>query len=370
LKILHFDTDDIENPLGGGQPVRTFEIERRLAERHDITVFTSVYPGCKRREVRGRLLYRRIGFRVAPFGLSPHLTFLSAIGPVIRSTPHDLVVEEFTPPVGFCMVPWWTRRPVVLIVQWFFFEQWERRYHLPFSKWMHRIAHRAGHYRHVIVQTKAMQRIFQTLLPQADCRVIPCGVNDDAFSDNNPGEGDFVVYLGRLDMVQKGLDILLAAWKNVCGPKNIPLVIAGEGPNRRVLEQRVARAGLGKCVRFVGRVGNSRKRDLLGKARLMVLPSRDETFGMVALESMAAGKPVVAFDIDHLNELVRPPWGVLAPPFDADRLGRAIADLWESPRACREAGEAARQEADRYRWDRLAREQEQFYAEIVEGRSP
>jgi glycosyltransferase involved in cell wall biosynthesis len=85
---------------------------------------------------------------------------------------------------------------------------------------------------------------------------------------------------------------------------------------------------------------------------------------------MAAGKPVVAFDIDHLNELVRPPWGVLVPPLDADRLGRAVADLWESPRACREAGEAARREAERYRWDRLAWEQEQFYTEIVEGRSP
>jgi len=367
LRILHADTDDLDNPLRGGQPVRTFAVNSRLAARHDITVFTSVYKNCRRRMERNGVFYRRLGFRLPPFGLSPHLTFLTALGPMIARTSHDLVVEEFTPPVGFSGLPWWTKAPVVLCVQWYFFEQWEARYHLPFGRWMKRLA-KTGRYRYVIVQSKAMQREFQSLLPDATVRHIAPGIDDSAFVERQ-GAGDYVLFLGRLDVEHKGLDLLITAWRTICGPAKIPLVIAGEGPARAELEIRIAREKLGGLVRFVGRVEGTAKREALQRCRIFVMPSRYETFGIAALEAMAASKPVVCFDIDHLNELAVPPWAEIVAKFDSEAFGHAISRLWSNPDRCQEMGIQACLRACDLRWDAIARQQENFYREITSSAS-
>jgi phosphatidylinositol alpha-mannosyltransferase len=363
LRILHADTDDLENPLRGGQPVRTFAVNSRIAPRHDITVFTSVYKGCRRRLERSGVFYRRLGFRLPPFGLSPHLSFLAALGPVIARTPHDLVVEEFTPPIGFCGLPWWTKAPVVLNVQWYFFEQWEKRYHLPFGRWMKRVA-RTGRYRYVIVQSNAMGRELQSLLPGATIRRIASGIDDSAFIGSQSA-GEYALFLGRLDIEHKGLDLLINAWQKICGPAKIPLVIAGEGPARVELEARISRENLGGLIRLIGRVEGTAKQDVLKHCRLFVMPSRYETFGIAALEAMAAGKPVVCFDIDHLNELAAPPWAENIAKFDSEALGHAVARLWLNPDRCQAMGEQARRRANDYRWDEIARQQEDFYLEIA-----
>jgi glycosyltransferase involved in cell wall biosynthesis len=363
LRILHADTDDLENPLRGGQPVRTFAVNARIAARHDITVFTSVYKNCRRRMERSGVYYRRLGFRLPPFGLSPHLSFLTALGPTIARTPHDLVIEEFTPPVGFCGLPWWTKAPVVLGVQWYFFDHWEKRYHLPFSRWMKRLA-RTGRYRYVIVQSNAMGREIQSLLPRATVRRIPSGIDDSAFIESQ-GAGEYVLFLGRLDMEHKGLDLLIEAWRKACGPAKIPLVIAGEGPARAELEAMIAREKLGGLIRFIGRVEGAAKQDALKRCRLFVMPSRYETFGIASLEAMAASKPVVCFDIDHLNELAAPPWAENIAKFDSEALGVAVTRLWLNPERCQAMGEQARQRAWDYRWDAIARQQEDFYLEII-----
>jgi glycosyltransferase involved in cell wall biosynthesis len=363
LRILHADTDDLENPLRGGQPVRTFAVNARIAARHDITVFTSIYKHCRRRMERNGVLYRRLGFRLPPFGLAPHLSFLTALGPTIARTPHDLVVEEFTPPVGFCGVPWWTKAPVVLNVQWYFFDQWEKRYHLPFSRWMRRLA-RTGRYRHVIVQSDAMGREMRSLLPGAIIRRIPSGIDDSAFAGSQ-GVGDYVLFLGRLDMEHKGLDLLIEAWRKVCGPAKIPLVIVGEGPARTEIEVMIAREQLGGLVRLIGRVEGPAKQEALRRCRLFVMPSRYETFGIAGIEAMAASKPVVCFDIDSLNELAAPPWAENIAKFDCEALGQAVARLWQNPERCQVMGEQARRRAWDYRWDAIARQQEDFYLEIT-----
>ncbi len=368
LRILHADTDDLENPLRGGQPVRTFSVNARIAPRHDITVFTSVYKNCRRRLERSGVSYRRLGFRLPRFGLSPHLSFLAALGPVIARTPHDLVVEEFTPPVGFCGLPWWTKAPVVLSVQWYFFDQWERRYHLPFTRWMRRLA-QTGRYRYVIVQSAAMGREMQSLLPGATVRRIASGIDDSAFIESE-GTGDYVLFLGRLDIEHKGLDLLIEAWRKVCGSAKIPLVIAGEGPARAGIEAAIAREKLGGLVRLIGRVEGPAKLEVLKRCRIFVMPSRYETFGIAGLEAMAASKPVVCFDIDHLNELARPTLGrEYFAKFDCEALGRAIARLWVNPEQCQAMGEQARRRAWGYRWDAIAREQEDFYLEISSSTS-
>jgi glycosyltransferase involved in cell wall biosynthesis len=361
VRIVHADTDDVENPLRGGQPVRTLAVNERLAVRHQIIVFTSVYRRCRRRVERRGVLFRRLGFRLAPFGLSPHLTFLAALGPAVARTPHELVVEEFTPPLGFCGLPWWTRAPVVLSVQWNFFDQWERRYRLPFRRWMRRWA-ATGRYRYVIVQSDAMRREMAAILPHAIIRTIPAGVDDSAFHAEVSG-GTYALFVGRLDIEHKGLDLLIDAWRRVGA--EIPLVIAGEGPDRPALEEMIARAGLTGTVRLLGRVEGPAKRQAFAGSRFVLVPSRYETFGLAALEAMAAGKPLICFDIEHLNEVAAPPWARRVSPLDVAALADAAIELWRNPDRCGAMGSAGQRQARSYHWNAIARQQEEFYLEAA-----
>ncbi len=365
LKIIHTDTDDLDNPQRGGQPVRTYEINSRLSLKHDVTVLTAVFSGSERRKIRDGVVYQRLGINIKPFGLSPHLTYLSCLGPKVASTPHDIVVEEFMPPFGFCFLPWWTHKPVVTIVQWYFFKYWEKQYHLPFKRWMHWIADKKR-YTYFIVQTRAMGERFRRLVPDAVIRKIPCGINDEAFI-SDVAYGDFVLFLGRLDIWQKGLDLLLAAWQRVCTKYDIPLVIAGAGPEKTALENRIDSLGLNALVKCVGRVDGLRKKELLRTCRFMVMPSREETFGLSALEAMAAKKPVVVFNIENLNEVVCPDCGAVVHFPDTAAFAQAVSDLWIHMNTCRRMGETGRRIADGYRWGRQAEAQIAFYQEVLEN---
>jgi len=86
---------------------------------------------------------------------------------------------------------------------------------------------------------------------------------------------------------------------------------------------------------------------------------------LAALEAMAVSKPVLAFNIDHLNELVRPEWGVLVEPGDTAEFGRAALELWRHPERCTELGLRAHAAAQAYTWDRLALQQESIYTDVV-----
>ncbi len=365
LRIFHADTDDLDNPLRGGQPVRTYEINKRLAKRHEITVFTSTYPGAKRCVIKDGIKYKRLGIRIPGFGLSPHLTFLATLGPRLASSNPDLVVEEFTPPIGFCLLPMWTSRPVISVVQWFFFGHWEKRYKLPFSKIMALIA-RKRMYRYFIVQTDAMKKTIMNYVPGAIVEKIPCGINPDNFLE--PGaSSNFVLYLGRVEKQGKGVDLLLKVWRIICSRNKVPLIIAGDGHDRQFLEKLVTRYGLSEVIKFVGKVHGSDKKRLLRECRFVVMPSREETFGLVALEAMAASKSVVAFDIPHLNEVLRPDWSILVPPFNLELFSSAVIDLWRDKDSCKKLGRIACKQARNYLWDRLAEKQEIFYTQVLEN---
>jgi glycosyltransferase involved in cell wall biosynthesis len=136
--------------------------------------------------------------------------------------------------------------------------------------------------------------------------------------------GRYALVVSRLSP-EKGVDVAIDA----CRSAGIPLVIAGDGPERAALTRH---AGDSSSVRFVGRVEDSELAGLRAGAAVALVPSRSaETFGLAAAEAMAAGLPVAASRVGALPELVDPEG--LAEPGDAGALADAIARLAADPAA-------------------------------------
>lgn len=362
MRILHIDPDDIDNPLAGGGPQRTYQVYRRLAARHEITVLTPTFPGSEPETIRDGIRFVRLGRKVGDHGSSHHITFFFALPAAVRSFPHDLLVEDFMPPASVTLNPLFTRRPVVASVQWFFAEALSRQYHLPFY-----LGERVGLrlYRNFIVQTDAMRRLVTQRHPRARCELIPLGVDESLF-DIPIARGEHVLYLGRVDTRQKGVDLLLRAYALIPPDERLPLLVAGHGFEWEGVHALASELGLEPWVEFLGRVDGAERTDLLARSRFVCCPSREETFGLVILEACAAGRAVALFDKDPMNEVASPLGCELAAPFEVEAYANAIrrllhADTDELTRR----GAECRRWAKRFRWDAVATRQEAFYEQIL-----
>ncbi|MHB8634392.1 MAG: glycosyltransferase family 4 protein [Thermoplasmatota archaeon] len=217
----------------------------------------------------------------------------------------------------------------------------------------------------VVVRSLAYGRSAASLasVPEGRWRAVPNGIDPRTFFPRGNDPGSYVLFVGRL-VPYKGVDRLL--WALSRHPVGMPLVVAGDGPERARLEQLAAR--LGVETRFLGRVADGDLPTLYRNARVTVLPSvnQQEAFGITLLESMACGTPVVASDLPGVAELARV-GGTVAPPGDVEALGQAIAA------ACRRDGPPraalGRRIHAQFSWDAVTDRMESTYIEAVLART-
>ena len=152
-----------------------------------------------------------------------------------------------------------------------------------------------------------------------------------------------MVYAGRLDEA-KGVRLLMAGWdcyRRKSGEPGLNLVIAGGGP---LGDEVAAWASARPSVEMTGTVSSDRCAELISRARAVLLPSAwEETFGLVAVEAMAAGVPPIAAGHGSFTELITPGVdGVLFSPGDPAALALAIADVERNPEQYEVYGDQAR----------------------------
>jgi len=362
LRILHLAFDDHRFPGSGGGAIRTFEVNRRLAQRHQVTVVTMNYKGARRRIEEG-VRYVQVGTPWGYFGRI--ISYLLCLPLALRRYPSDLVVEDFTPPISTALVPLLTRRPVVGMVQWLWARQKSRQYKLPFFL-VEELGVRT--YRQLIAVSSEIATRLHSLNPAAAVTVIPNGVDQQHISTKGLDKAD-LVFLGRIELEAKGLDLLLRAFAKITAAVDAKLVIAGDGRDRERVRRLADELSLHDRVQMMGRVTGAAKSELLARARLICVPSRYEVFPLVPLEAQAAGTPVLAFDIAAMGEVLAPDGGMLVPPFDVDAYADAILQLLHAPERCQAMGEAGRRFVRRFHWDLVARQQEHVYLQAVGARS-
>ncbi|MFQ5669636.1 MAG: glycosyltransferase [Acidobacteriota bacterium] len=223
-----------------------------------------------------------------------------------------------------------------------------------------------------VSEAVAADRAGRLHLPRHDFQVVPNGIAMQRFlevpaPDSAAGRPLVAGFLGRLLVREKGLDVLLDAAARLRDDphagRRIHFEIAG-GPEAMaaVLRGEIQRRGLGGRVALLGEVPDPVS--ALARWDLAVLPSRSEGFGLVLVEAMAAGRPVVASRTGGIPEVVQDsPGGVLVPPGDSRALARALADLAGAPETLGAMGRAAREHVrERFDavhtargWARLAR---------------
>jgi glycogen(starch) synthase len=228
----------------------------------------------------------------------------------------------------------------------------------------------------VIVCSQAMRTEVQTLFGLSDEKVavIPNGIDR---RPPTPAAGAvraryaaprerLVFFIGRL-VPEKGLTVLLEAVPLLLRRHPLRVVIAGTGPYGDELKRRAVRLGIADRVHFAGWLDDQTAQSLLESADVAVVPSLYEPFGIVALEAMAAGTPLVASQVGGLAEIVRHEEnGLLAKPGQplslAEQIDRLLAD---GAMANRLVTAARREVEERYTWASIARATAAVYDDVI-----
>lgn len=345
-------------PLGGAE-LQAAEWAARLAARHRVSVITRrlppALPACERHEAAGTggaYDIRRTAVSPLP-GLRTLLDRRAVAAVVASLDPRPdrlLCFQTFVS--GWIGVALQRRLGIPALV-WvrgedeLRLEASTRTRHISMAVWREAGA--------VLVQTQAQREALLSAVAARDAAlaraiaakldVVPNGIALPA-DVSPPGAG--VLGVGRL-IRDKGFDVLIEALAG----RGIPLVLAGEGPERVALERLAGARGV--AVRFEGFVPAARLAVLRDAAACAVLPSRrGEGFPNAVLETMAHARAVVVTPAAGGGELVRDgDNGVVVPADDAGALGAALERLHRDPARAAALGAAARATAARYAWEQV-----------------
>lgn len=367
MRVLHLGFEDPGMPGAGGGSVRTHEVDRRLAANgFRLTVLTTRYPGWSER-VQDGVHYVPIGIGHGRNRLTRLLGYVLKLPFEVRRrrAAVDLVVEDFFAPFSSMAAPLWTKRPTIGLVQWLHAREKAREYGLPLH-WVERWGVRR--YRRMIAVSQGIADRLTAMNPDVRVDVIGNGVDPAAWKPE-PSTGQDILCIGRLEFGGKGLDLLLAAWEKCGGRVDGQLLIAGAGPDEAKLRAVIEERGLSNLIRLLGWLYGEQKFQAMSDARLVVVPSRQETFGLVAIEALAVGTPVIAFDIPCLREIVPDAAGWLVPAFDVDALAEEIVRRYPQD-GLMEVGAQGRAFASGFNWDRLAEMQATSFRSAVAEAAP
>jgi phosphatidylinositol alpha-mannosyltransferase len=204
-------------------------------------------------------------------------------------------------------------------------------------------------------------------------RIVPNGVDVTRFATAEPadlGPGTKVLFVGRLDE-RKGFRVAVEAFGRLAADRpDLHLVVVGDGPERSALG--VLPAEIRARVRPLDTVPNAELHPIEAACDLYIGPALGgESFGVVLIEAMAAGLPVVASDIPGYDEVVTHDVdGLLVPPGDPGALARAAGSVLDDPARARRLGAVARTRARVFDWPVVVGQLEALYAEAEASRPP
>lgn len=347
--------------LADAGSIHTQRWARHFAERGDDVHVLSLRPAV----IPGVMVHHFVPAFPTKLG---YLTVVPKLREMVRHLQPDLLHAHYLTSYGLlgCLTGW---HPLVV-------SMWGSDVlDFPFTSPLHRrlvawILKRAD----LLMSTsQAMARTVQPWLPPGKpVHVTPFGVDVAAFHPGDaPPDAPVVIGTSCYLIPRKRIDLLLRAAatliKRPSGPE-ILVRIAGEGEERPSLEALARELGIADRVTWLGwQSGDDLAATVRGMA-VMVVPSRQEAFGVVALEAAASGVPIVATRVDGFVESVAEGIsGLLVPPDDEAALTAALASLVDDPAKRRAMGQTAREWVCRtYAWELTADRMTGLYRQVLD----
>jgi glycosyltransferase involved in cell wall biosynthesis len=357
VRLLLVNWQDRENPQAGGAEIHLHEIFGRLAARgHEITLLCGGWPGCAPTATLDGIHVIRVGTRHSfPFMARKYFERHLA------AQHFDVLVEDVNKVPLY--TPRWGGTKVVALVPHLFGSTAFKEFHIPVAAavWLaERPLGRA--YRGVPFQAISMSTaadLAERGVPRESIEVIYPGIDTVAYSPDETVRSPTPVfaYLGRLKRY-KGVHLVIRAFAAMKHPTAV-LEIAGAGDFRGGLERLSASLDLGARVRFLGRIDEEEKLQLLRRAWALMLASPKEGWGITNLEAAACGTPVIASNSPGIRESVRDAeTGFLVPHGDTRAMATAMLQLAHDPPLISVLGVRAREFAQTFTWERAADETE------------
>lgn len=361
-KTLIFSSyDDTKNPYyGGGGAYSIHKIASLLVDQYKIIVYTAKYPN-SRDEVIDGVEYKRISYNLFDPRLSQLLYQLVLPYYVITSS-FDVWFENFTPPYSTAFLPFFTSKPVIGTVNLLSGESKSKEFGIPFY-----LLEQRGIkiYKNFICLTEELKNKIKKINPDANCTVIPHGTEKVNIKSYKEGK-NYILYIGRIDIYHKGLDLLLESLYKLKKRKKFKLYIAGNGTPASLTELNkiIVKFKLEKQVKLLGKVSGVYKITIIKNSKFIVMPSRIEGQGVVALEALSYGKALICFDIDELK-WIKKGLAMKITPFDVSKLSLAIEKLITDQSLRSKYFNSGRNFSKRYAWESIVAKYKKYLKEIL-----
>ena len=366
MKLLLVNWQDIENPQAGGAEIHLHEIFGRLARRgHEVTLLCGGWPGCPPRARIDDMDVHRVGRRET-FGLLAYPYFRR----VLAQQSWDLLLEDVNKMPLYTPL-WGLQRTAALVPHLFGGTAFlELAAPLAAAVWMSerplgRVYRRTPF---EAISESTRDDLVARGIPRENITVIYPGIDTAAYTPlaGSRAATPQFAYLGRLKRY-KGVHFVIEAFSRV-RQRDATLAVAGAGDYRDDLERQARSLDLGNRVRFLGRISEPEKLDLLRRSWALVFASPKEGWGITNLEAAACGTPVVASNSPGIRESVRDgETGFLVPHGDVTAMAAAMDRLATSRDLVDRLGVSARRFAESFTWDRAADETERHLSRLMTG---
>ena len=367
MRILAVNWRDIKNPEAGGAEIHLHEILKRfVAKRHEVTLISSKFRGCRSHEEIDGIKIMRIGNKY----LFNFAFFWHYITKKLNYGDFDVIIDDVSKiPLS---IPLYVRKmAVIAIVHHIHGKTLFRELPLFMALYVYlteRLLIPMFYKKSVIVAVSESTKdeLIEFGIPSKNIHVIYNGV-DIRFASRDKSDTAMALYFGRVKKYKR-LDHLIKAFKHI--KEKVPearLVIAGKGDIYKELVTLSKELGIFDTINFVGKVFEEEKVKLLQEAWVFVTTSEKEGWGITVIEANACGTPVVAYNVPGLRDSVKQDYnGLLVEDGDIQAFAETITKILTDDELRNKLSRNAIEWAKRFSWDKSAEEFESVVKNVIE----